>query len=541
MSRPALAAVVLAATVALVAPAATATAAHAAPSPKHGGSPPTTTTVPTPPAPVWGACDIPRLVREGAQCALLTVPLDYSHPHGKKIQLAISRVLHKTPDSQAQGPMLVNPGGPGGSGLIYAIFGDFVPNGAGDSYDWIGFDPRGVGESVPALSCDTHYNDPVRPDYRTVTRSQQKVWLAKAAGYADDCAHSAAAELLDHITTVDSAKDMESIRLALGASRLSLYGFSYGTYLGQVYATLFPSTVHRMVLDGNVDPRGVWYGDNLEQDKAFQITIRRWFAWVAQYDSVFHLGDTARKVEQAYNRAQNDLVGHPAGGQIGPAEWNDIFFDPGYYVYGWVEDAQAFSDWVTKHDPAGIIDLYSGNIGDDNGYAIYNAVQCTDAKWPPSWQTWKHDAYRINKFAPFATWANTWFNAPCLTWPAKAHKPVKVNGSRAPGILLVNETLDAATPYEGALEVRSRFPKSVLIEGVDGTTHAGSLSGVACTDDTIASYLVDGTLPARKAGRRSDLQCPPVPAPVPEAALSRVAAKSGSSLALRERLAPAVR
>lgn len=470
---------------------------------------------------------------------MLTVPLDYDHPTGRKIQLAISRVLHKVPDSQSQGPMLVNPGGPGGSGLIYGIFGEFVPNGAGDAFDWIGFDPRGVGESVPALSCDTSYNDPVRPDYRTVTWAQQRVWLAKAAGYSRDCAHSDGAALLNHITTIDSAKDMESIRKALGASRLSLYGFSYGTYLGQVYATLFPHKVHKMVLDGNVDPRDIWYDANLEQNKAFQVTIRVWFAWIAQYDSVYHLGDTAAKVEKVYNRVQNSLVAHPAGGQIGPAEWNDIFFDPGYYVYGWVEDAQAFADWANNADPQGIIDLYSGNVGDDNGYAVYLAVQCTDAKWPPSWQTWAHDAVRLDRTAPFATWANTWFNAPCLTWPAKAQKQVRVDGARAPGILLVNETLDAATPYAGALEVRSRFPRSRLIEGVGGTTHAGSLSGVACTDDRIAAYLADGTLPPRKPGRQSDVKCPPVPAPVPASAFARSAAPGGQSL--RNSLVPSIR
>src|SRR5690348_16016908 len=109
----------------------------------------------------WGACDVPALVDAGAQCALVPVPLDYAHPNGAKIKLAISRIKHTVPDAQAQGVMLVNAGGPGVAGLANALstFGQLVPNGAGGFYDWIGFDPRGVGESQPALSCDPNYFD----------------------------------------------------------------------------------------------------------------------------------------------------------------------------------------------------------------------------------------------------------------------------------------------------------------------------------------------------------------------------------------------
>ena len=122
-------------------------------------------------------------------------------------------------------------------------------------------------------------------------------------------------------------------------------------------------------------------------------------------------------------------------------------------------------------------------------------------------------------------------------WPAKAGHPVKVDGSRVQSVLMINETLDAATPYSGALQTRKTFPNAVLIEGVGGTTHAGSLSGVTCTDDRIVAYLQTGALPPRVSGNRSDVKCPPVPAPQPEAAVAAATATAKSG-ALRQSLRP---
>ena len=125
--------------------------------------------------------------------------------------------------------------------------------------------------------------------------------------------------------------------------------------------------------------------------------------------------------------------------------------------------------------------------------------------------------------------------APCRYWPARAGTPVNVSGARVPGVLLIEETNDAATPWAGAIEVRKRYPGAVLIEGVGGTTHAGSLSGVSCTDDRIATYLLTGALPTRLSGDRSDVQCEPVPPPDP-APVAGAAAKAGSGSTIHDRL-----
>jgi pimeloyl-ACP methyl ester carboxylesterase len=477
---------------------------------------------PTPPgfqpAPIaWAPCTSPGLSAAGGECGFVEVPLDYAEPTGTKIKLAVSKIKASVPAEQYQGVMLVNPGGPGGSGLGYSQLGGAVPDGAGDAYDWIGFDPRGVGSSVPALSCVPDYAGYNRPDYQP-EGGQEAEWLARAEAYAKACAANGG-ELLDHLTTVDTVTDIDSIRKALGAEQINWYGFSYGTYLGQVYGTLFPQNVRRMVLDGIVDERDVWYEANLNQDVAFERGIGEFFDWVAKFDSVYGLGATGDEVEALYYSTQDELRVTPAG-PIGPSEWNDLFLGAGYNVQAWPGVADTFAAWVKDKDAAALKDAYDGSTDttDDNGYAMYLATQCTDAQWPTDWDVWREDNTRVDAEAPFETWANAWFNAPCAFWPAEAGEPVDIDVSGVESALLINETFDGATPFNGALHARELFPNSALIEGVGGTTHSASLSGIACTDDKIAAYLATGELPERQAGEGSDVQCEPLPQPDPTAA-----------------------
>ncbi|KAA9157221.1 alpha/beta hydrolase [Amycolatopsis acidicola] len=479
------------------------------------------------PAPIaWGACASPSLQKAGAQCGFLEVPMDYADPAGAKVSLAVSRVQHTTP--QSQGVMLVNPGGPGGSGLGLSVLGKDVPNHAGDSYDWIGFDPRGVGSSKPALSCDANYLGYNRPDYVPTTPQLEQTWLATTKSYAAACAKNG--PLLDHMKTTDVAQDMESLRKALGQPQINYYGFSYGTYLGQVYSTLYPERVRRMVLDSSVDPRKVWYQANLDQDVAFDRNIKIYFDWIAKYDSVYHLGTSGDAVERLWYSEQQKLEAHPAGGVIGPDEWSDIFLQAGYYRFGWEDMAKAFSGWVHNGDWQTLKTLFDSTDtpGDDNGFAVYNAVQCTDTQWPTSWHRWKTDNWATYRRAPFETWGNAWYNAPCMSWPAKAGKPVRIDGTRVTSALLIDEELDAATPFAGSLEVRRRYPHSSLISEPGGATHADSLSGDSCVDDQVADYLATGKLPQRKPGNGPDTTCAPLPDPVPAGA---AAAKSDTTAA----------
>src|SRR3954466_517484 len=197
----------------------------------------------TPPPVDWGTCTNATLKARGAECGFVTVPLDYARPAGTKIKIAVARVEHKSAAADYQGVMLVNPGGPGGSGLIYSVLQPAIPNGVGLDYDWIGFDPRGVGSSKPALSCNASFFHGDRPPYRPTTRKIHRRWVARSKAYARACSGRA---LLQHVKTTDSVKDMESLRIALGQQKINFYGFSYGTYLGQVYATQHPNRVRRV-------------------------------------------------------------------------------------------------------------------------------------------------------------------------------------------------------------------------------------------------------------------------------------------------------
>lgn len=465
----------------------------------------------------WTAC-------HGAmECSTLTVPLDHDNPAAGTIRLAVTRIK-ADPAVAYYGVMLTNPGGPGGSGTWMPSMRNWIPSGAGKHYDWIGFDPRGVGESSPALRCNSRYFGTDRPHYVPTTRRLMRFWRTKTNRYAARCGASAAKRLLPHMSTRDTVLDMESLRAALQAqkpaagNKLNFYGFSYGSYLGQVYATTFPDQVGRFVLDGVVDPTRWWYGANLDQEVWFDRNLKTFFRWIAKHPGAYHLGRDWRAVRRGYYALLKRLDRRPAySGQLGPNEVTDAILNAGYYVYNWDQIASAYSRLV-RHGRGGMMfSLYAGaNMGDDNGYAVYLGVQCSDVR-RPAWRTQKRDAWRIHERHPFLAWDNTWFNAPCVRWQAPSHTRIPVSGAAVTAkILLINETRDAATPYSGALRVRSLFPSARLIAGVDGTTHSGSLSGVGCVDQRIAAYLNSPTgasVPARLSGSRADVNCPKVRPP----------------------------
>jgi pimeloyl-ACP methyl ester carboxylesterase len=450
----------------------------------------------------WHPCPIPPAEM---RCASLQVPLDYRNPAGRKITLAVSEMPATAPAAQQQGYLLVNPGGPGASGLsLAADVAGRLDRTVASEYNIIGFDPRGVGSSVPALHCDPSFFAGVRPDYIPANAHAEQVLLGRAKSYAAGCERRYG-WLLPFMTTADTARDMDSIRAALGAQKISYFGYSWGTYLGQVYATLFPHRLRRMALDSVVNPRGVWYADNIGQDYAFEGRIRAFYAWAAAHDAVYHLGSTEARVERAWYQARAMLKAHPifgtSGPMIGPDEFDDTFQQGGYLNAYWPPLATALSFYLHRQATGPMVTVYQA-IGTqpENLFAVYNAVQCSDVNWPRNWAKWDADTRRVYRTAPFIAWDNAWFNAACAFWPVRgpAH-PLQIRGAGLPGILMIQGTLDAATPYAGALVARRLLPTARMVVVLRGGNHGQSLAQPpnTCVDGYLNRYLATGALPSR--------------------------------------------
>ncbi|MEU3659996.1 alpha/beta hydrolase [Streptomyces sp. NPDC032940] len=476
----------------------------------------------------WKACgtaDYPTL-----QCASLTVPLDHGRPDGRRITLALSRVPHTA--KTYQGPLLVNPGGPGGSGLTLAGFvASSLPRKVAAQYDVIGFDPRGVGRSEPALDCRPGHFAPVRPDTVPSSPAVEQANLTRAKSFAEACG-AKYADVLPHMDTVSAARDVDAVRRALGAEKINYFGYSYGTYLGAVYAKLFPERVRRLVLDSVVDPTDVWYRANLNQDLAFDDRHRAFTAWIAKYDATYRLGTDPERIEAAWYAMRAALAKKPAGGVVGPAELEDTFLPGGYYNGYWPYLADAFAAYVNDGNAAPLVEAYENfgalDAAGDNGYSVYTSVQCRDAGWPRDWDRWREDNWGTHAKAPFMAWNNAWYNAPCAFWPAAPRQAVDVANRRLPPALLFQATGDAATPYEGGVTVHRLLRDSSLVVEVGGGNHGITLSGNACLDRYLAAYLTDGTVPRGEGA--ADAVCATLPDPRPLESKAASTSSRGSTL-----------
>ncbi|MFD9335395.1 alpha/beta hydrolase [Streptomyces sp. NPDC060028] len=469
----------------------------------------------------WAGCSTPRYPT--LQCASLRVPLDHDRPGGRLISLALTRVPHTAATSQ--GPLLVNPGGPGGSGRTLAGFvASALPKDVAARYDVIGFDPRGVGKSEPTLDCGSGYFSPVRPDSVPLDQQTERANLERVRKFAESC-QTKHADVLPYIGTVSAARDIEAVRIALGAQKISYFGYSYGTYLGAVYAKLHPERVHRLVLDSVVDPSGVWYQDNLAQDEAFDARHKAFLAWVAQYDDKYRLGSDPAAVERSWYAMRDSLRETPAGGKVGPAELEDTYLPGGYFNGYWPNLAEAFSAYSVGKDPKPLVAAYErfGAVEPSagNSYSVYTAVQCRDSAWPKDWNEWRADMWRTHAKAPFMTWNNAWYNAPCAFWPGEPLQAPDVTNADLPQALLFQATADAATPYEGAVSMRDKLAGAALVVEEGGGNHGISLSGNKCLDEKLSAYLL--------TGKAADATCPAQPAPKPAVATRAVPPSAGGA------------
>ena len=457
------------------------------------------------------------LLRRGHEPAVasLRVPLHYARPGGRTITLALSRVAATAPASQQQGDLLVNPGGPGASGLgLAASVADGLSPGVAADYNIIGFDPRGVGSSVPALSCDPSFFSGVRPDYIPSGAAAERTLISRARSYAADC-EKRDGWLLPYMTSQDAARDMDSIRAALGVPKISYFSYSYGTYLGQVYATLFPHHLRRMVLDSTVDPTGAWYADNIAQDYAFEGRMEAFFAGPAAHNATYGLGGTRNAVDQAWYRARARLQAHPVDGRIGADDFDDTFLAGGYSNALWPV-AGALAAYLHNGVTSQLVSQYRDEgVQGENEFGSttrWSAVTSTGRGTGPSGTPAPAGCTGRRRSRPGTTPGST---PPARSGRCGGPHPLQIKGAGLPGILMLQGTLDAATPYAGAQAAHRLLPSARMVVVEGGGNHGQSLAEPpnTCVYGDLNRYLATGALPNRPG--LVNATCPALPPPPP--------------------------
>jgi pimeloyl-ACP methyl ester carboxylesterase len=455
----------------------------------------------------WASC------YEDFECTDLRVPIDYADLTVGTFKIAVLRYKAQDPKNRI-GSLIVNPGGPGGSGVDYAYNAEYVfdPD-VLDRYDIVGFDPRGVNRSAP-IECltdeetDANYASDAKPD----TEAELEQALADSKDFIDKC--ESANEFLTHYSTAAAARDMDILRAALGDKKLNYFGKSYGTYLGTLYAQFFPDKVGRMILDGALDPNISILEQNISQAKGFDDALDAFLADCAKQDDcplpknkqeatlkIITLFETAAlnplprktKVENDERTATESLI------VLGTAS---ALYDD---VDGWPKLRTAFLEGQQGYGDTflDLADQYSGRSSDgsymSNELDSGAIIDCLD--WPDtrSVEKTKADAKRFTDAAPVFGPYLAYTNISCkyLTPPAKdnlTRSTNKITSIKTAPVIVIGTTRDPATPYEWSVGLHQIFRNSKLISlYADG--HTGQGRGSACVDNAVDAYLLKGKTP----------------------------------------------
>ncbi|MEU6965886.1 alpha/beta hydrolase [Streptomyces chrestomyceticus] len=454
--------------------------------PPHFGACPDS--VPTPPAP------------DRVECGTVRVPLDHTRPDGEHIRITVSRVRATGTPAERRGVLLVNPGGPGGSGLPYAVTKRAkLPAAVRRAYDVIGFDPRGTGHSAPAdcgpmgglfdsPAAGSAPLDPVPHD-----RPGERAYLDAQRRLAADCA-AGTGRALPHLSTTETAHDMDAVRAALGEPRISFLGVSYGTYLGAAYAAQFPGRVDKLVLDSVVGPED-WHAFDVRQTRAMLRQRDVLFGWLARHDSRFRLGTTPREVRAAYLRTRDGLTAHPVAG-FGAAAFDRAV----YRALGRTERWTALGDGLRAYLDEGVVDRLRPAAPFDGPEsrtyeAANRAVKCADSPGPTPGRVLA-DIRGLRRLDPRPVLTGL-EAASCAYWHTRPDGRTRLGSPAAPPALLVASAHDPVTPIAGARALGRTLPGSRLVTLHHDYSHGVFASrGNSCVDSTVAAYLVGGTVPA---------------------------------------------
>jgi pimeloyl-ACP methyl ester carboxylesterase len=484
------------------APTASSTPAGAAPA----GPPPATIAGYYAQRLTWQPCD------KYFECARLYVPFDYSRPAGPRFSLPVIKLPAADPASRV-GALVINPGGPGGSGVEYALgarAGEFTQE-VLNRFDIVGFDPRGVGGSLPAVRCmtgpqlDTYFavnGDPANAAQLATVISESKL-------YAAECVRNAAA-LLPYMGTVNAAKDMDVLRAALGESGLTYLGKSYGTYLGAAYAQQFPSKVRALVLDGAVDPKASGLQLDVTQAAGFESAFGQFAAWCASQQGC-PLGNSAGGAVTKVAGLLSAATAHPLTNLLGDGQpANGAMLQTGiaaalYERPEWPLLKSALSG-AFGGDGTILVEL-ADSLLERNPNGTYSnlsdaelSVDCVDRPWPRTVAAFATAAAAAAKAAPLFGASNVWGSLPCAYWPVQPDE-LNIRAAGAPPILVVGDLHDPATPYQWAVNLSRDLASGVLL-GWNGEGHTSYFQGSSCVDNTVDSYLISLHVP------RSGTVCP---------------------------------
>ncbi len=477
---------------------------------------------------VWAACPDPAI--KGLECASYKVPLDYRRAEGPTITLALRRM---PAGGESKGILFFNPGGPGGTGSIqFPEWYDQFPAQVRQSFDIISWDPRGIGASTQG-QCFANGNEEASLigvlGAFPVSFDEQHAWTEAYATFADACARKAG-DLLAHISTADTARDLEQLRLASGGAPLNYWGVSYGTFLGATYANLFPDHIRTLVLDGNLSPLAWTAGGNptpqrtlgdrigsYEVENVFQHFLqlcaaagpdRCGFA-ASSYDL------TRQKWDELLNRLSAGPIelGTAAGtreitlatlvGEV--SDGMDIVWPlPG--ASGWAAVGQALqtiyeAGQKAEKTPPAKASAKPAAPAPDSAIAAYDgvegvtAIMCGDTA-PVSLGRFPTLASEVMLRSGYFGLSTSYGEFACASWKIRASDPYLGPWTKplSAAPLIVNTTHDPSTPMQNARAMANLLPNAVLLR-VNGYGHTTLLNRSSCANDVIAAYLRDRTLP----------------------------------------------
>ncbi|MCB5170144.1 alpha/beta hydrolase [Streptomyces bambusae] len=436
------------------------------------------------------------------------------------IDLAISRIKSTNP-AKRHGVLLMNPGGPGGSGLMDPLISSWsLPPEVRDQYDLIGFDPRGVGKSGPITCGLTPEEQQFQRPYRPETFDSDVAW---AKGVADKCREKVG-DKLPYITTRNTARDMDTLRTVLGEKKISYLGKSYGTYLGAVYSQMFPQNTDRFVLDSGVDPARVWRG--MQQVWAEQSVpdFDRWTKWAAEHNAEFGLGDSAKAVSDTFwalvERADKEPIKFDGRGWPPEVTGDDIRRNARGYAYYppfFTElfsalkaasegktlpsgaEAEKLQKALADQDQGAPAAAGASEPAADNSTAVWWSVVCGDTDtWPRDPGQYAKDAARDKKAYPLFGDISSNIK-PCAFWDKPVEQATPMD-KKAKNVLIVQNEWDPQTPLTSGQGLHKALKGSRMVTVAGGEGHIVYPSG-SCADASVTKYLTTGQLPPK------DLTC----------------------------------